>query len=150
MQDLFTAFGIDWRLIVIQIFNFAILAGALFYFLYTPILKILSDRESKIQKGVEDANAASESRLRAEEEKKVVLQNATKEAEGMIERAESHAEEKASAILAHAKKQADATLEATKLRAEEMKREAERESEAEIAKIAVLAAEKMIREKLEA
>ena len=58
MEEIIHAFGIDWRLIVIQMFNFAVLAGALWYFLYTPVLTILSDREAKLKKGVEDVPQA--------------------------------------------------------------------------------------------
>ena len=65
MEEILHAFGIDWRLILIQVVNFGILAGALWYFLYTPVLKILNDREEKIRKGIEYAEAAQETRAEA-------------------------------------------------------------------------------------
>ena len=49
MQEILTAFGIDWRLIVIQVFNFAMLAYVLWYFLYTPVLKLLAEREENVR-----------------------------------------------------------------------------------------------------
>jgi F0F1-type ATP synthase membrane subunit b/b' len=48
MEAIVEAFGIDAHLIIVQIVNFAILMAALGYFLYTPILNLLRDREEKI------------------------------------------------------------------------------------------------------
>ncbi len=76
MEEIIHAFGIDWRLIVIQIFNFALLVAALWYFLYTPILKILEERESKLKQGVLDAEKAATARSEADTEKSVVLKEA--------------------------------------------------------------------------
>ena len=81
MESLIQAFGIDLRLIVIQIINFAVLAAALSYFLYKPVLKLLKDREDKITQGMSDAEQAAKAREMAEEDRKVVLKEAHKEAE---------------------------------------------------------------------
>jgi F0F1-type ATP synthase membrane subunit b/b' len=59
MEEIIHAFGIDQRLIIIQIVNFAILAGALGYFLYTPVLRLLREREEKIAQGLKDAEEDS-------------------------------------------------------------------------------------------
>ena len=109
MEEIIHAFGIDWRLIVIQMFNFAVLAGALWYFLYTPVLGILKEREAKLKKGVEDA------------EEVTILNEAAVRAERAL---------------------ADAAQ-----KAEEIKARAHKESEAEIAQLAILAAEKVLRER---
>ena len=148
MQEIINAFGIDWRLIVIQIFNFSVLAGILWYFLYTPVLKLLSDRELKIKKGVEDAEAATKALSVADAEKQTILSTAHGEATAIVARASEHAEEKGSVIVADALHKAERVAEEARAKAEEIKAQAHKESEAEIAQVAILAAEKILNQKL--
>lgn len=148
MQEIIHAFGIDWRLIVIQIFNFGLLAGALWYFLYTPILKILDEREAKIKKGVEDAVEAEKSRQSADTEKSQILKEAHGEASQIVARGTAHAEEKGKSLITEASEKIARDIANAKLTAEEIKAKALKESEAEIAKLAILGAEKVLNEKL--
>ncbi|MFZ2252933.1 MAG: F0F1 ATP synthase subunit B [Minisyncoccia bacterium] len=148
MQEIINAFGIDWRLIVIQVFNFAVLAGILWYFLYTPVLKLLADREQKIKKGIEDAEAAAASLSLADAEKQTILTHAHGEATAIVARASEHAEEKGSGIVTEAMQKAERIAVDAHAKAEEIKAQAHRESEAEIAQVAILAAEKILNQKL--
>lgn len=147
MEQLIHAFGIDLRLILIQVVNFGLLMAALTYLLYKPVLKTLSERQEKIAQGVKDAEDALKARLEASEEKKGIIASANKEAEAMAVRAKEHAVVKADEIVAEAQKKAEQVVKDAALRSEEMKAQAQKESEAEIAKLAVLAAEKVLRER---
>ena len=147
MEKLIEAFGIDGRLIIIQIVNFAILAVALSYFLYNPILNMLKSREEKIKQGVEDAEAAAAAKASADTEKAEVLSAANKEAEDMVARAKTLADEKGAEIVKSAEDKAENTIQDARLKGVEIQNQARKESEAEIAKLAVLAAEKVLREK---
>ncbi len=148
MQEIIHAFGIDWRLIVIQIFNFSILMGLLWYFLYTPVLKMLADREAKIKKGIEDAESAAQSRTEALAEKAVIVKEAHAEAGTIFARATAHAEEKEKALLAEANEKVARDIQNAKQLAADLKVQALKESEAEIAKLAFLAAEKVLKTEL--
>jgi F-type H+-transporting ATPase subunit b len=148
MQEILTAFGIDWRLIVIQIFNFSILVGILWYFLYTPVLKLLSEREAKIKKGITDAEEAEKALLRADSEKTAILKDAHVEAGQIHARATLTAEEKASALIKDAETKIARDIESAKGLAEELKTQALKGSEAEIAKLSFLAAEKILNTEL--
>lgn len=147
MEKLIEAFGIDGRLIVIQIVNFSILAVALTYFLYGPVMKMLAEREAKIKQGVADAEAAATAKADADSEKAAVLSAANKEAEAVVVRAKEHAEEKGSDIVKAAEQKAENVLQDAKIKGVEISNQARKESEAEIAKLAVLAAEKVLIEK---
>ncbi len=147
MEEIIQAFGIDWRLIVIQMFNFAILVAALWYFLYTPVLRMLNEREAKLKKGVEDADKAAIALEEADKEKAVLLTSARKEAESLVEEASRHAESKGSDIVKDAEARALRMIEDAKMRAEEEKTLAKKASEAEIAQAAILAAEKILNQK---
>lgn len=147
MEQLIYAFGIDARLILIQVVNFGLLMAALTYFLYKPVLNVLKERQEKIARGIADAEAANKARLEATEEKKGIIAAANTEAESMTLRAKEHAVVKADAIVADAQKKAEQVVKDATLRGEEMKSSALRESEAEIAKLAILAAEKVLKER---
>jgi len=147
MTEVLNAFGIDWRLIVIQIFNFTILMGALWYFLYTPILKIIRERQEKIAEGVQDAEDAKVLKEHAEDERLKLLGEANKEAEDTLERAKGLATEKSASIISAAEAKAGGIIENATAKGEENKAKLHKESEAEIAKLAVLAAERVLKEK---
>ena len=147
MEEILVAFGIDWRLISIQIFNFVALVLVLWYFLYQPVLKILNERQKKIEQGVKDAEDAEAALKNADEEKTKIVTEAHTEAGEIVERAKKHADDKGSVIVTEAQGKADRIMVDAKDKGEEIKAQALDESEAEIAKLAVLAAEKVLKEK---
>ncbi len=147
MEQLIHAFGIDTRLIVIQIINFVVLMGLLSYLLYKPVLRLLAEREERIALGIKDAEAAAEAKAKSEVEKKEVLAAAHQEAEAITKRAEAFLAEQTEEAKAAAAAKAAAILEDAAKKSEELKAQARKESEAEVAKLAVLAAEKILIEK---
>jgi len=147
MESLIQAFGIDARLIITQVINFAILVVLLTYFLYKPVLKILNDREEKIKQGLSDAEAAAKARENAEEDRKGIVKAAHEEATAISQRSEEFAKVKAEEIKEAALKEAANKLKLAESRSAALLEEAQRKSEQEIAKLAVLAAEKVLNEK---
>lgn len=53
-----TQFGIDWKLFVSQLVNFALILIILRLFVYKPVLKILKERNKKIKEGLDKAEEA--------------------------------------------------------------------------------------------
>ena len=148
MQEIIHAFGIDWRLIVIQMVNFGLLAGVLWYFLYTPVLALLTEREEKIKKGVADAVQAEKALQDADVEKSAILKEAHSEASQIVLRGAHHAEEKEKTLLQEAAEKIARQLQNAEAYAEEIKTKTLKESEAEIAKMAILGAEKVLQTEL--
>jgi F-type H+-transporting ATPase subunit b len=147
MEAIIAAFGIDVHLIIVQIINFTILMVALGYFLYTPILNLLREREEKIAAGIKDSEAAAVAKASAEAEKAVVLTEAHHAAAEVNNRAKAAAEVTGAEIVAAAEAVAQAAKAKAVAEAEQLKAAAIKASEAEIAKTAILAAEKILREK---
>ncbi len=147
MEEIIKAFGIDGRLIVIQIVNFTILMSILGYFLYTPILNLLKEREEKIAKGIKDAEDAAKAKADADVQKQAVLTAAHDEARDINGRAKVAADEKAAGIVGDAEEKANAIVKSAELRAVEVADGIKKEAEGEIAKTAILAVEKLLREK---
>jgi len=147
MEQIIEAFGIDIRLIIIQIVNFAILMGALVYFLYNPILNLLKNREDKIREGIENAELAAKALANAETEKGEILTAAHASAAEIATRAKATATERAGVIVSDAEAKAAQAIKNAEVAAEQLRTKIQKEAEAEIAKTAVLAAEKVLRER---
>lgn len=146
-MELVTALGIDLRIFIAQLINFAVLVFVLYRFAYQPILSLLEQRKEKIRKGIEDAEASAKALAEASEEKKHIIATANQEAEAMSARAKEYADKKADGILSEAHKKAEQVVKDATLLGEELKVQARKESEAEIAKVAILAAEKVLKER---
>lgn len=147
MSELFAAFGISWKLLLAQAVNFGVLLLLLWHFLYKPVLKMIDDRREKIARGVQTAEEADKRLLSANEAGKGIVGKAAREAEGLVADARVRADEKGAELVKAAQGRADALVAEANARAEEARREALKKSEREIAKAAMLAAEKILREK---
>jgi len=147
MSQLVTVFGLDWRLLIIQAFNFAILLGVLWYFLYRPVLRIIDERRKKVAEGVRIAEAAEKKLEEAKGKSEEIVGGAVREAEKIVADARAHARERGDEIVGAAEERATASLRDAQMKAEEAKRLAIEASQREIAHAAMLAAEKILREK---
>lgn len=92
MSELLTKLGIDWRLFIAQLVNFLILFFLLRKLLYSPVLRILSERRERIAKGLTDAEQATARLAGVELERAAVLHRAEVERAAMLERAAAEAE----------------------------------------------------------
>lgn len=146
MEEVLKAFGVDWRLLIIQAVNFGLLLLVLWQFLYKPLMKMLDARRTTIEEGVENAHKAQATLHKIEEEKGSILAAATKEGESLLERAQKAGSDRERTIVAQAEMKASALVKAAEAEAAEAKKRALSESKAEIAKLIVLGAEKVIRE----
>lgn len=147
MQQLFAAFGVNVSLIIAQAVNFAIVLIALWYFLYKPVLAVIAKRQEMIAKGVEDAALASEKLAHADDEAKVRVTSADAEAEAIVSAAREAASAEKNRLLKEAEARAVAVTRDAEERAQEAAAKAKRESEKDIAKVAILAAEKILKER---
>ncbi len=147
MEQLIHAFGIDIRLITIQMINFVVLLGLLSYFLYKPVFNLLAQREETIKKGIADAEEAAQAKALATQEKQEVLTAAQKEAGEITARAEGFGKERTEVMLKEAAEKAAHAIKDAEAKSALLKAQAIKESEAEIARLAILAAEKVLQEK---
>jgi F-type H+-transporting ATPase subunit b len=147
MQQLFAAFGVNVSLIIAQAVNFAIVLVALRYFLYKPVLAMLTKRQEIVAKGVEDAARASEKLAHADSEAESRVSAADTEADAIVSAARESAAAEKARLLKDAEARANAVTKDAEERATEAAAKAKRESEKDIARIAILAAEKILKEK---
>lgn len=146
MGQLFDAFGIQTHLLVAQAVNFGVLFLVLSYFLYKPVMKTLDDRRKVIAKGVEDAQEASEALAGAHDTATEITRTAETDAEGIVARARDEAGTERERLVKEAQARAEGIEKDAQARAQEAHDRALRESETEIARLAILAAEKAMRQ----
>ncbi len=146
MQALFAAFGLNGSLILAQAVNFGVVLIALTYFLYKPITKVLEARQQKVAKGIEDANLAAEKLATADGIASEKLTVAETEAEGIVVSARETASAEKARIIKEAEARAVLVASDADARAKEATAKMQRESEKDIARIAILAAEKILRQ----
>jgi F-type H+-transporting ATPase subunit b len=147
MQEILTTFGIDWRLLVINMINFGLLMALLWYFLYEPVLRMLEERRTKVSQGVRDAETAAARLREIEESRAQKLAAAGKEADSVMASARASASAKEREIMAQGEASAAVMLREAEAAAAELKVQALAESKQEAAKLIVLGVEKMLKEK---
>jgi len=147
MAEILDIFGIDARLLFIQIVNFGVVVLILWWFLYRPVIRMLDQRNEKIEQSIKDAEEVAEAKEAIEGEKTVVLKEANKEGEEIVERATTHAQQKESEIIKEASERGETIVADARQRGEEERKQLLSESEKEVAQTAILAAEKIMRER---
>ena len=148
MSTLLEVFGIDWRLLLLQTANFGILVAALTILLYKPVMKIVRERAQVVAKGVEDAEAAAAHLAAADSEAGARLGTADREAGEIVKRARTEASAEKAVLLKEAEERAVEIAKDAEARAAHEAARVRRESEKEIARFALLAAEKLMRKKI--
>lgn len=150
MQDLIEAFDVNWVSLGFQLLNFLLLLYILNRFLFKPLLARMDERGSKIEKGLEDAEAAARDRELARAEREAAVAEARKEAAEMLARANKIAEDTRNEILNEARTEAERV---TARAREEIVAEKERamaELRAQVADLALAAAGKLVRSEMDA
>lgn len=121
MEQLFSQLGLDWHLLLSQVVNFVLLIVALWYFAYKPVLKILHDRQARIEEGLMKADEADRRLHEADAMKKQKIHEGETQALGILKKTETDAKELEAKMLAEARRKEAEELAATEsmLRAKE-------------------------------
>ncbi|MEK7549941.1 MAG: F0F1 ATP synthase subunit B [Patescibacteria group bacterium] len=148
-MDIFAKLGIDWRLLIAQAVNFAILLFVLHRFAYKPMLAFLAERTERIEKGLQDAEAATVKLASLEEKEKEVLKAAREEARALIAKTEESAKKRD----AERQKETEAKIATLLIEAEgkiqEERAKSMRDAKEELGSLVLAAVEKVIKEKMD-
>jgi F-type H+-transporting ATPase subunit b len=148
MHQLLETFGIEWRLLLLQALNFGIVLLALRHFLYKPVFAMLAKRQELVAKGVQDAKDAEELLKGADAVVEAQIQKANEEAGQLVSRAREVATAEKTRLIKESEERAAAIASDAEARAKETLERARKESEKEVARLAVLAAEKIMHQKV--
>ena len=103
MDELIKTFHIDWKLLVAQIINFAIVLWVLYRFALKPLMKAMDKRSHEIAKSLDDAKKIESNLMMSNEEREAKIQEAKKEAAGIIESARGQGQKQAEEMIDKAK-----------------------------------------------
>lgn len=108
MESIISDFHVDYRLLLAQIFNFALVVSVLYFFAFKPIVKIMSERAEKIDQGLKDAESSRKSLAESEATSQAMIKESKKQADVIVAAATKQAEEaqKKAALKAREKIQA--------------------------------------------
>lgn len=149
MPEIFEKLGIDPKLLIAQVVNFVLLLIILQKIGYKPILKMLNDRTEKIEKSLKQAKKIEEELKNAEETKLAEIKKGKNEAKTIIREAQETIE-----------KNNQETIEKTRIKTQEIvanakqeiqneKENSVKEAKEEITDIAILIAEKIIKNNID-
>lgn len=147
--NMFEALGIDWKLLILQSVAFLLLVWLLGKFVYPKLIKMIDDRQAKIDESVQAAETAQKKAEAAETAVEDELAKARKESATIIETARQEAadvaaaaEKKAQAKAEHIVKEAKAELDSEITKARQALRK-------ETIELVGLATERIIKKKLD-
>lgn len=105
--DLFSALGIDWRLLILQIVAFVILVWLLGKFVYPYLMKSVDKRQADIEAAAKAAKEAQSAASETQEETARLMAEARKEAADIVATAKLEANELSSSTEAKARSTAE-------------------------------------------
>jgi len=140
---------IDWKILVGQIVNFAILFFVLKIFVYKPFLNLLKNRREKIEEGVNKSIEAEERLSKLDEVKKRMEEKNEEEGKKILIKSEEEAKKRAAETAKKAEEEKIAILVKAKKEAEEIKEKEREETEKKTIENAFNLAEKLLKENID-
>ena len=139
-------FQINLFQVIIASANFVVFLAIIWKFAFNPISTILTDRKARIEEGLRDAEQARRDRESAEAERVAALQEARREANEILARAQRVAQETRDADIAATKADLERMRERAAAEIESEKVRAISEVRNEVADLALRAAGKVVGE----
>jgi len=145
MEELVKIFHIDWKLLIAQIVNFAIVVWVLYRFALKPLMKILEKRNAEISKSLDDAKQMEVNLMMSAQEKANLITAAKKEANAIIEASRIDGSKQAQELLEKAKSEVNAVVTSAKQQIADEKEKMLAESRKEIGELVINVTEKVLR-----
>lgn len=147
--NVFSALGIDWTLLILQIVGFLLLVVLLGKFVYPWLMKQVDDRQKNIEQAAEVAKQAQASAEKNQAEVEKLLAEARKEAADIVSTAKLEATEMVATSEAKAKSSAEKIVADAQAQISKDIDKARRELHDETLELVALATEKVIQKKLD-
>jgi F-type H+-transporting ATPase subunit b len=141
--------GINGPLLIAFVVYFLILYGLLCVVLYKPVMKKLDERQAIIKESMDQAEQIKQQTARTEEDIKARLETARKEGQQVIAQAEQIGERIKSEAKDAARKEAESLIAKSQIEIQQQREKDLSQLRSQFADIAILAAEKVIKETLD-
>ncbi len=141
--------GIDWKILLGQLVNFAILLFLLKRFAYRPFIDLLEKRRRQIEEGVNKSQEAEKAMERISGLEQEAKNRGKEEARAVLKQAEDRAKEKSREVLSLAQAEKEKMLAEAKLLAVKEIEEAKKGNEERMIETALVAAGRFMEEHLD-
>ncbi len=142
-------FGLDLKLFIAQLVNFAIVLFVLWKWVFRPVAKGLTARTEKIEKSLKDAQQITQDKETFDTWKNAEMSKVQQEASGIITQAKQEAEQLRQKLTDQTKQEQEKIVQQTKAQLEQEKQNAVQVVKGQIADMVVGATETILREKLD-
>ena len=149
MDILLETFHIDWKLLIAQIINFAIVFVVLYRFVVKPLQKVMLERTMKIEQGLKDAENARAQLTNAESDYKEKIAEALRRSEELIEEARIKAEKAGAEAEEKTREKITKIIEDEKKKMEVERQKMMSEIKFGAAELVIAATEKILKEKID-
>jgi F-type H+-transporting ATPase subunit b len=143
------ALGIDGRIILFQLLNFAVLLFILYKIAYRPILKVLEDRREKIEHSLSTASKIEARQKELEVHHKQILDQARNRAQSIIEESQKQAKQVITAAEERAINRSEQLVTEAQNRIEQSIQIARTELRQEVIDLVAFATEQVLKEKID-
>ncbi|MBT3690041.1 F0F1 ATP synthase subunit B [bacterium] len=144
MEELINTFHIDWKLIIAQLVNFAIVLFVLWKFAIKPLSKVMDQRTEDISKSLDDAKKIEENLMKVEKENADKIVKAKQEAQAIIEDSRKQGNEQGQKMVADAKHEVQTVIAAAKEQIANEKNKMVKDVKDDLADLVVIATTKML------
>lgn len=148
-MEVLAKLGVDWKLLLAQAVNFAVLFWVLRRYAYQPMLDFLEKRTARIEQGITDAEAATAKLGEMTAKEAEVLAAARKEAKAIIASAEEGAKKRDAERAEETEAKVKQLLAEAEVKIREEKDKAMMSAKAEIGELVMLSVEKILKEKID-
>lgn len=145
MEEFLKGFGINWKLLLAQLVNFALLFFIFKKWLLKPILKVLDKRREIIEGSLKKAKEIDQRLAKIEELKKIEMEKMRKEMEKIIADSKKRGEVLQREMILDAEKRAEKVLAETKIKIEVEKEKIRDDLKKEFSKFLILSLEKILK-----
>jgi len=91
IEQIASTFGVDWTHLISQMISFSIVCALLYWFAYTPVLKMLATRRELIAQGLANSEKIAAELAKTEAQRQEVIARANVESTRLIEEARAAA-----------------------------------------------------------
>ncbi len=144
MSELFASLGLNAKMLIAQMVNFAILLYVLHRFVYTPIVRMLNERTERIEKGLAQADEAQKRLDAVTQKEKEILTEAKREARDIVAAAQKRANDNRTQLVAAAQEETARMVAEARAQIEQQKAHIAEDVKKDMAALVVAAVEKVV------
>ena len=149
MDELVKTFHIDWKLLIAQVVNFAIVLGVLWYFALKPLMKVMNKRSQDIEKSLKDAKEIEKKLAEADQTKEKTILETKQQVQIIMEKTAKEADKLRESKLKETRQEMERLAERTKADLVAEKEKMIQEAKQEVADLVVVASSKIIGKNLD-